>query len=100
MQFMHVLSANITISLGVIFILVTAILMKIKNKSFKTIFSHIGTIFLCGVLIALGYGVCGLANRNVVFNGLTPGTNWDPVLLVYLSTTIITNLLISTISSA
>jgi hypothetical protein len=100
MEFMHILSANITIALGVVLIVVTIIFMKSKNKCWKTVGQTVVSSFFSGVLVAFGYGVCGLTNRNVVFNGLIPGKSWDPVLLIFLSTNMIANLAIHSISKA
>lgn len=100
MEFMHMQSANITIGLGVILIIITSFLMKYKDHPIKVIFKRVGVRFLSGALLAFGCGVCGLTNRNLVFSGLTPGIGWDPVLLVYLSTTIISNLAIHTLFEA
>lgn len=66
------LSANITIALGVVLITIAIIVMKGTDKSPKTIAKRIGLSFLVGVIITFGAGACGLANRALVFNGLTP----------------------------
>lgn len=97
---LHKLSANITITLGVILCVIAIVIMKSKNKSCKMIAKKVGFSFLSGVIITFGAGACGLANRALVFNGLTPGPNWDPVLLVFLVIYVLTSLLIHVIVSA
>ena len=47
-----------------------------------------GGSFIGGVLIALGFTICGLSKRTLVFQSLTPGNQWTPALLVFVILTI------------
>ena len=74
MEFLHMESANITICLGIL-IFTLNICCNARNivprrKAVKII----GVSLLSGILIGVGYGICGLAIRSLVFAGLTPGS--------------------------
>jgi hypothetical protein len=82
----HMLSANVTIGLGVILSVIAIVIMKSNNKSSKTIAKKVGFSFFSGIIITFGAGACGLSNRKLVFNSLTVGADWDPSILIFLTT--------------
>lgn len=43
------------------------------------------------MLLALGFLVCGLPRRTLVFQSLTPGSNWNPALLIFTLVVICSN---------
>lgn len=97
---LHMLSANITITIGVVLSIVTIVMLKNRKRSNKIIAKKVGISFLSGMIITFGTGACGLSHRTLVFNSLTPGPYWDPVLLVYLTTYIATSILLHLLVSA
>lgn len=73
MEFLHIESANITIGLGIIIFILTICCLGKKITQKKKAVKIIGMSLLSGILIGIGYGVCGLATRSLIFAGLTPG---------------------------
>lgn len=49
--------------------------------------------FVAGVLVGLGFALCGLSRRTLIFDSLTPGIKWSPALLVFFVTTASLNFL-------
>lgn len=91
MEFMHTASANITIVLSVVLIAVSFCLFRKSIEDKKEIFKKIGGSFISGVLIGLGFLICGLSNRSKLFESLTPTTSWNPLLIIFLSVNITLN---------
>lgn len=85
MEMLHYPSANISIGLAIIMIIVTSCLLSSRRVDSKTIAKKVAASFFSGVFIALGFCICGQSARSKVILGLTPGTNWDPLIIVFLA---------------
>lgn len=72
MELFHYLSANITIVIAIILLIVAVCLYRSKKTDFKVIAKKIGGSFCTGLLIALGFGLCGLPTRTIFLAGITP----------------------------
>jgi hypothetical protein len=88
MEFMHIESANINIGLGCVLLVVSFCWLRGKEEDGREVLRKMAGSFLSGVLLALGFTICGLSRRTLVFESLTPGSHWSPALLIFLTVTI------------
>lgn len=72
MELFHYLSANITIAIAIVLIIVAVCLYRSKLTNPKVIAQKIGGSFCTGLLISLGFGLCGLPTRTIFLAGITP----------------------------
>lgn len=83
MAFMHIQSANINIGLACVLLIVSFCLLRSNEEDVKVVLKKMGGSFIAGILLAFGFLVCGLSRRTLVFQSLTPGSNWNPALLIF-----------------
>jgi hypothetical protein len=67
MAFMHLMSANINIAIGVVFLIVSYCQLNGRSENGNLILKKMVGSFIAGVLIALGYCICGISKRSLVF---------------------------------
>lgn len=93
MEFLHIQSANITIFLACVFLVISFCWLRSRNEGTKSVIKKMGGSFFAGILMGLGYALCGLPRRRLVFASLTPGSNWSSSLLIFLVVAITLNFL-------
>lgn len=86
MEYLHLQSANITIGLAVIILVVTSYILCSRINDTKLIAKKIAGSFFSGVFLALGFAIAGLPTRTTFIAGITPISSWDPVVLIFLGT--------------
>jgi hypothetical protein len=91
MEFMHIESANISIALACVFLTVSFCWMRSRGEEVRVAVRKVGASFLAGILVGLGFTLCGLSRRTLVFSSLTPGTDWSAALLVFFLVTVALN---------
>jgi cytochrome bd-type quinol oxidase subunit 1 len=67
MAFMHLMSANINIAIGIVFLIVSYCQLIGREEQGATILKKMVASFISGVLLALGYCICGISKRSLVF---------------------------------
>lgn len=91
---LHLVSANITILISIVVFILSAYFtygqLKNQNKTLKSVFGS----FFTGVLLALGFTVLGITARTRLFQGITPGGNWDGYLLIFFGGVVAANAII------
>jgi hypothetical protein len=91
---LHWVSANITIALSFVALTVSICGLYGQLGDKRKVAKKVGCGFLTGVLIMLGFGICGLSVRTRTFQGLTPNGNFDPFLIVFLLAVLLFNTIV------
>lgn len=89
MEFLHLQSANITIALAVIIMVLTCYMLCSTINDKKIAARKIIGSFFSGVLLASGFGIAGLPTRTTFMAGITPTSIWDPIVVVFLATGVV-----------
>lgn len=93
MPFLHLLSANICIVLSIILLIVSFCWIRSNADKKREVAKKMIGSFATGVLLCIGFNICGLSRRTNIFSSLSPGPNWSPNLYIFMASTIVLNLI-------
>ena len=86
----HYVSANISIAVGLIFIISGFVMRKSEVANTSDVFKEILTISVLSFIFGAGLMLSGLTRRVNVLHGFSIFSHWTPVLFIPIAVTLLT----------